>query len=252
ASRHGSAASPTSPGSVASAMIPKSRRESSAGSAGCGPPPRTIRPWRRRPGLRRENPHESTRTSQGQAYGEAAKYSRRVSERGEQACLVGWVPGRRESFGPAQGRAAEAEESLEELRELAVSAGARVVGGVIQRGHEPDPATLVGRGKVKEILAEARALEADVVLFDHDLTPTQLRNLEGALDLRILDRTQLILEIFAARARSREGQLQVELAQLNYLLPRLAGRGTLLSRLGGGIGTRGPGEQQLEFDRRRI
>jgi len=127
-----------------------------------------------------------------------------------------------------------------------------VVGGVIQRGHEPDPATLVGRGKVKEILAEARALEADVVLFDHDLTPTQLRNLEGALDLRILDRTQLILEIFAARARSREGQLQVELAQLNYLLPRLAGRGTLLSRLGGGIGTRGPGEQQLEFDRRRI
>ena len=166
--------------------------------------------------------------------------------------MVGWVPGRRESFGPAQGRAAEAEESLEELRELAVSAGARVVGGVIQRGHEPDPATLVGRGKVKEILAEARALEANVVLFDHDLTPTQLRNLEGALDLRILDRTQLILEIFAARARSREGQLQVELAQLNYLLPRLAGRGTLLSRLGGGIGTRGPGEQQLEFDRRRI
>ncbi len=162
------------------------------------------------------------------------------------------MPGRRESFGPASGRAAEAEESLEELRELAVSAGARVVGGVIQRGHEPDPATLVGRGKVKEILAQALALGADVVLFDHDLTPTQLRNLEAALDLKVLDRTQLILEIFAARARSSEGQLQVELAQLNYLLPRLAGRGTLLSRLGGGIGTRGPGEQQLEFDRRRI
>jgi GTPase len=146
----------------------------------------------------------------------------------------------------------EAEESLEELRELATSAGARVVGADIQRGHEPDPATLVGRGKVRQILADARALGAGVVIFDHDLTPTQLRNLEQELELKVLDRTQLILDIFAARARSREGQLQVELAQLNYLLPRLGGRGTLLSRLGGGIGTRGPGEQQLEFDRRRI
>jgi GTPase len=176
----------------------------------------------------------------------------RAARISEKAYLVGWVPGRSESFGPAPGRAAEAEESLEELRELAASAGASVVGAVIQRGHEPDPATLVGRGKVKEIRAEARALGSDVVLFDHDLTPTQLRNLEEALELKVLDRTQLILEIFAARARSREGKLQVELAQLNYLLPRLAGRGTLLSRLGGGIGTRGPGEQQLEFDRRRL
>ncbi len=90
------------------------------------------------------------------------------------------------------------------------------------------------------------------MIFDHDLTPTQLRNLEKSLDLKVIDRTQIILDIFARRARSREGQLQVELAQLNYLLPRLAGRGTLLSRLGGGIGTRGPGEQQLEYDRRRI
>ncbi|PYV19467.1 MAG: GTPase HflX [Acidobacteria bacterium] len=145
-----------------------------------------------------------------------------------------------------------AEDSLEELRELAASAGAQVVGADAQRGHEPDPATLVGRGKVQQILAGASALGAEVVIFDHDLTPTQLRNLEQALDLKVLDRTQLILDIFAARARSREGQLQVELAQLNYLLPRLGGRGTLLSRLGGGIGTRGPGEQQLEFDRRRI
>src|SRR5439155_18194351 len=145
-----------------------------------------------------------------------------------------------------------AEETLEELRELATSAGASIVGYALQRSPAPDPATLVGRGKVEEIRAAARDLRADVVIFDHDLTPTQLRNLESALDLKVLDRTQLILDIFARRARSREGNLQVELAQLNYLLPRLAGRGTLLSRLGGGIGTRGPGEQQLEFDRRRI
>ena len=144
------------------------------------------------------------------------------------------------------------EETLLELRELSTSAGAEVVGSIVQRTPAPDPATLVGRGKVDEIRGETRALAADFVIFDHDLTPTQLRNLEQALDLKVLDRTQLILDIFARRALSREGKLQVELAQLNYLLPRLAGQGTLLSRLGGGIGTRGPGEQQLEFDRRRI
>jgi GTPase len=144
------------------------------------------------------------------------------------------------------------EESLAELCELSTSAGARLVGQTLQRAHEADPATLVGRGKVHEIRGEARARKADVVIFDHDLSPTQLRNLEEGLGLKVIDRTQLILDIFARRARSREGQLQVELAQLNYLLPRLGGRGTLLSRLGGGIGTRGPGEQQLEFDRRRI
>ena len=127
-----------------------------------------------------------------------------------------------------------------------------MVGSVLQRSPKPDPATLVGRGKVQEIHASARACSARTVIFDHDLTPSQLRNLERILDLKVLDRTQLILDIFARRARSREGQLQVELAQLNYLLPRLAGRGTLLSRLGGGISTRGPGEQQLEYDRRRI
>jgi len=126
------------------------------------------------------------------------------------------------------------------------------VGALLQRSPEPDPATLLGRGKVHEVRAGARAASADLVIFDHDLTPTQLRNLEQALDLKVIDRTQIILDIFARRARSREGQLQVELAQLNYLLPRLAGHGPLLSRLGGGIGTRGPGEQQLEYDRRRI
>jgi GTPase len=141
---------------------------------------------------------------------------------------------------------------LQELRELATSAGAEVVGTALQRSPAPDPATLLGRGKVEDVRRETLALHADFVIFDHDLTPTQLRNLERALDLKILDRTQLILDIFARRALSREGKLQVELAQLNYLLPRLAGQGTVLSRLGGGIGTRGPGEQQLEFDRRRI
>jgi GTP-binding protein HflX len=123
---------------------------------------------------------------------------------------------------------------------------------LLQRSPEPDPATLLGRGKVHEVRTQARAAASDLVIFDHDLTPTQLRNLEQSLDLKVIDRTQIILDIFARRARSREGQLQVELAQLNYLLPRLGGRGTLLSRLGGGIGTRGPGEQQLEYDRRRI
>ncbi|MBI4164119.1 MAG: GTPase HflX [Acidobacteria bacterium] len=141
---------------------------------------------------------------------------------------------------------------LLELRDLATSAGAEIVGSTLQRTPEPDPATLIGKGKVEELRAEALAAEGDLVIFDHDLSPTQLRNLESRLDLKVLDRTQLILDIFARRARTREGQLQVELAQLNYLLPRLSGRGTALSRLGGGIGTRGPGEQQLEFDRRRI
>ena len=144
------------------------------------------------------------------------------------------------------------DPALQELAELATSAGAQVVGSVLQRTHDPDPATLVGSGKVQEICGLAHGAGADLVIFDNDLTPSQLRNLEQALDLKVIDRTQLILDIFARRARSREGQLQVELAQLNYLLPRLSGHGTLLSRLGGGIGTRGPGEQKLETDRRRI
>lgn len=167
----------------------------------------------------------------------------------EKAYLVGWVPTR---GGGTTGRPLDPEEMLLELRDLATSAGATVAGSTLQRSPQPDPATLIGRGKVERVRCDALASAANLVVFDHDLTPTQLRNLEGALDLKVLDRTQLILDIFARRARTREGQLQVELAQLNYLLPRLGGRGTLLSRLGGGIGTRGPGEQQLEFDRRRI
>ena len=167
----------------------------------------------------------------------------------EKAYLVGWASTRR---GGTAGRPLDPEEMLLELRDLATSAGATIAGSALQRSPEPDPATLIGRGKVERVRCDAQAAAANLVVFDHDLTPTQLRNLEGALDLKVLDRTQLILDIFARRARTREGQLQVELAQLNYLLPRLGGRGTLLSRLGGGIGTRGPGEQQLEFDRRRI
>jgi GTP-binding protein HflX len=144
------------------------------------------------------------------------------------------------------------EESLAELRELASSAGAVVVGEVLQRRDRPDPATLIGRGKVIEVAAAAKMAEANVLIFDHELSSSQLRNLEREVDCRVVDRTQLILDIFARHARTREGQLQVELAQLEYLLPRLAGRGAQMSQLGGGIGTRGPGETQLETDRRKI
>lgn len=176
-------------------------------------------------------------------------------ERRESVLLVG-VSLRRP--GRANGRARDdrpsvtSRDSLDELQELAESAGAKVLGNVMQVRDSPDPATLVGRGKLDEIRAEAHALHVPLVIVDHDLTPVQLRNIEKEVGCRVIDRTQLILDIFATHARTREGQLQVELAQLNYLLPRLTGRGEGLSRLGGGIGTRGPGEQKLETDRRRI
>ena len=141
---------------------------------------------------------------------------------------------------------------MAELCELAASAGARILESVIQSRPAPEAATLIGQGKVEELAAAVASQDADVVIFDQDLTPTQQRNLEKALATKVIDRTQLILDIFASRARTREGRLQVELAQLNYLLPRLAGHGVEMSRLGGGIGTRGPGETQLETDRRRI
>ena len=142
--------------------------------------------------------------------------------------------------------------SLAEFEELARSAGAEVVATVLQRRPRPDAATLVGTGKIEEIEAVVASTEADMVLFDHDLSPSQMRNLEVRLNLRVIDRTQLILDIFARHARTREGQLQVELAQLEYMLPRLAGKGKSMSQLGGGIGTRGPGETRLETDRRKI
>ncbi len=145
-----------------------------------------------------------------------------------------------------------AEEAMAELRELTASAGANVIGEFLQRRQKPDPATLIGSGKLEELKGAVASSSPDLVIFDHDLTPSQQRNLERELDLRVIDRTQLILDIFARHARTREGQLQVELAQLQYLLPRLAGRGVQMSQLGGGIGTRGPGETQLETDRRKI
>jgi GTPase len=144
------------------------------------------------------------------------------------------------------------EESLAELSELARSAGAVIEDSVVQNRERLDPATLVGRGKLEEIKGLLAATGADLLIFDSDLTPTQQRNIEKITDKRVVDRTQVILDIFARHARTREGQLQVELAQLTYMLPRLAGHGVEMSRLGGGIGTRGPGETQLEMDRRRI
>lgn len=177
---------------------------------------------------------------------------------------VGWKRAPRFSGMPAgeQGR-----ESLAELVELARSAGAEIAGTVFQVREAADPATLVGRGKLDEVRAEAAAHKAPLIIFDSNLSPIQQRNIEAATDRRVIDRTQLILDIFARHARSREGQLQVELAQLNYLLPRLTGKGVAMSRLGGKsggggaggagggagrIGVRGPGEKKLETDRRRI
>jgi GTP-binding protein HflX len=145
-----------------------------------------------------------------------------------------------------------AEESMAELRDLISSAGAGIAGEILQRRQKPDPATLIGSGKLEELKGAVASTAPDLVIFDHELTPSQQRNLERELEVRVLDRTQLILDIFARHARPREGQLQVELAQLQYLLPRLAGRGVQMSQLGGGIGTRGPGETQLETDRRKI
>lgn len=145
-----------------------------------------------------------------------------------------------------------AEESLEELASLAESAGAHVAERWIQTRPRSDAATFIGSGKVDELKTQLAFHEASTAIFDQELSPTQQRNLEKALEVKVLDRTQLILDIFARRARTSEGKLQVELAQLNYMLPRLTGKGAAMSRLGGGIGTRGPGETKLETDRRRI
>src|SRR6516165_7518072 len=142
--------------------------------------------------------------------------------------------------------------ALDELRELAVSAGARIIDEVIQRRDRPDPATYIGKGKVEELREEVLVEGVDVVIFDDELSPSQSKNLEEALETKVVDRTGLILDIFARRARTKEGKLQVELAQLEYRLTRLAGHREYLSRLGGGIGTRGPGETKLETDRRQI
>lgn len=144
------------------------------------------------------------------------------------------------------------ERSLDELALLADTAGAAVVGRVIQNRERPDKTYYIGKGKAEELVALANMHDADLIIFNDELSPSQVRNLDRLLNLKVIDRTALILDIFARRALSREGKLQVELAQLNYLLPRLIGLGNQLSRLGGGIGTRGPGETQLEVDRRVI
>ena len=154
--------------------------------------------------------------------------------------------------GPRNAPQFSADESSEELRALATSAGAQIAGQFLQHRDKPDPATLIGKGKLEEIAGAAASAAADLLLFDHDLTASQQRNIEKVVHTRVIDRTQLILDIFARHARTREGQLQVELAQLDYLLPRLGGRGIEMSQLGGGIGTRGPGETQLETDRLKI
>ena len=146
----------------------------------------------------------------------------------------------------------ESEESLEELRRLAETAGAQVIGGFIQKRERPDGALFIGRGRAEELARQCQALEADMCIFDEELSGFQVRNLEELLRVKVVDRTMLILDIFAQRASSREGKLQVELAQLNYQSTRLTGQGVALSRLAGGIGTRGPGESKLEMNRRRI
>lgn len=146
----------------------------------------------------------------------------------------------------------DTEESLDELRELARTAGAEVAGVICQKRPAPDPATCVGSGFLQDMTDFCRDNDVDLIIFDRELSPIQMRNIEQATDVRTIDRTMLILDIFAGRARSNEGKLQVELAQLKYMLPRLTGKGIAMSRLGGGIGTRGPGETKLETDRRHI
>ncbi|CAB1255372.1 GTPase HflX [Ruminococcaceae bacterium BL-6] len=146
----------------------------------------------------------------------------------------------------------DVEASLSELYELTRSAGAEPFGAMTQKRPAPDAATCVGSGMIEEVAEHCRSFEIDLLIFDCELSPTQIRNIESLTQVRAVDRTMLILDIFASRAKSKEGKLQVELAQLQYMLPRLTGKGTALSRLGGGIGTRGPGESKLETDRRHI
>ena len=165
-------------------------------------------------------------------------------EHQEKALLAGVYSSPRERW--------EAKDSLEELASLAQTAGAVVWGSTVQFKEKRDPRFYIGKGKIMELAELCQKEGINLVIFDEPLNPSQVRNIEEVLGQKVIDRTQLILDIFARRARNKEGKLQVELAQLNYLLPRLAGKGLYLSQLGGGIGTRGPGETKLEFDRRKI
>lgn len=168
--------------------------------------------------------------------------ARQASDQRERAILV----------SVTTGTSAEARDSLDELRELATSGGLMVLDEIIQRRPSLDPRTLIGKGKLEEIIIRSLQLGADIMVFDRELSPSQVRAINAATDLKILDRSQLILDIFAQRAQTSEGRIQVELAQLKYMLPRLTGSGTEMSRLMGGIGGRGPGETKLEVDRRRV
>ena len=171
--------------------------------------------------------------------------NRKLEKRPERTMLVSLEYGK-------QDRLWTSEDSLEELRQLAETAGADVIAKFLQKRPKPDPGFFIGRGKVRDLALYAQQEEIDLCVFDEELSPAQQRNLEQALGIKVLDRTALILDIFAQRARTNEGKLQVELAQLQYTLPRIMGQGLSLSRLGGGIGTRGPGETKLETDRRMI
>ncbi|MFN7827072.1 MAG: GTPase HflX [Acidobacteriota bacterium] len=168
--------------------------------------------------------------------------TRKASDQRERAILV----------SVTTGTTTEARESLDELRELANSGGLVILDEIIQRRSSLDPRTLIGKGKLEEIIIRSLQLGADIMVFDRELTPSQVRAINAATDLKVLDRSQLILDIFAQRAQTSEGRIQVELAQLKYMLPRLTGSGTEMSRLMGGIGGRGPGETKLEVDRRRV
>ncbi|KPK69505.1 hypothetical protein AMJ82_05310 [candidate division TA06 bacterium SM23_40] len=167
-----------------------------------------------------------------------------TTTRAERALLVGLALSDRERW--------EKIESLDELAQLAATAGAEVAEKILQTRRKPDPAYLIGKGKVDELAKAAQEIPVDLLIFDEELSPAQVRNIESVTETRVVDRSELIMDIFAIHARSRAAKIQVELAQLNYRLPRLVGRGVELSRLGGGIGTRGPGETKLEVDRRRI
>jgi GTPase len=177
---------------------------------------------------------------------------RRVTAGARLARTATSVMAEEESIPSIEASAVDLDASRAEFEELVRSAGATIAATLVQRRQKPDASSLVGQGKLDEIVDVVTSTNASLVLFDHDLTPSQLRNIESRLPCHVIDRSQLILDIFARHAKTREGQLQVELAQLKYQLPRLAGRGRAMSQLGGGIGTRGPGETQLETDRRKI
>ncbi len=201
------------------------------------------RPWETLPPVRVHDLDVDFQELVGSLESELARSTRLRAAGGEnRAVLVGVAVGSRRT----------AEDSLEELQELARTAGVTVLDVVLQIRRQPDPRTLVGRGKLEELTLRCMQTGAEIIVFDHDLTPGQLNAIADATEMKVLDRTQLILDIFAQRAKSREGKLQVELAQLRYRLPRLRGKGDAMSRLMGGIGGRGPGETKLEVDRRRV